>query len=615
MNGRGRVAISTNGRRCTAAMASIALAFALAGPARANTGYELDSTSPTVSLGSKDISHGLAVDQSNRRLYVAVLSTDGPSLAPGKISRFASDRSPAGTFGAGSETYYSGIAVNPVTQAFYGVETVIESPFGNRGAARLNPFSSLGVPETPFALSKTGILPQIATDSSGDIYYPNALTDTVQVFNGSGALQETIACGGCPGGAFGTPASVALNSEDDLYVVDLEPDRVVKFSLSGGSYAFDSILQSGRGAGAVGVDPSTDDVFVGNLVNGRNYHVTAYSSAGVQFDDFGAGLFTDPIQYGAVLAVQIAADATSHELYVGDLGKVYVFDRVTIIPPTVVTDPASGIGQQVAKLNATVNAKGHAVLACDFEYVDDAEFLAEGFADPTTVACSKKPDGTANVAVSASLSGLSPSTKYHFRAVATSNAGTTTGATQTFTTLPNVPPTVTTDPPTSVTETGATLIGRVNPHGGTVSDCHFEYGATSSYGSSVPCPSQIGPVISEVTQKVAIEGLSSGTGYHYRLVVTTNAGSTPGDDVAFTTVSPPPPTPDPIPTAPAPSPVVTPPPVTPPTATSCKPGFVKVKSGGKVTCLKRCRKGFVRRKVGGKLKCVKQRPRRRDARR
>ena len=82
------------------------------------------------------------------------------------------------------------------------------------------------------------------------------------------------------GGSFGEPVSVATDSADNLYVADVSPDRVIKLSPSGSSYAFASVIQSGRGATSVGVDPSTGDVLVGDLSAGRKYHIVAYNSSG-----------------------------------------------------------------------------------------------------------------------------------------------------------------------------------------------------------------------------------------------------------------------------------------------------------------------------------------------
>jgi hypothetical protein len=602
-------------RRKAAALIATAIPFLLAAPAGAATGYELSTTTPTLNTGA-ELQHGLAIDQTSDAIYVAVIGRGGTQL--GEIRRLTQAGAVTGSFAAASNPVFSGVAVNPATQAFYGAEVRIRTPFGDFGTPRLHVFSSAGVAGGTFATSDTEAGPQIAADSAGRIYFPNAVTNSVQVFNPAGTLLETISCAGCPGGTFGTPVSVALEPDGDLYVVDTFPNRVVKLVNGGGGYAYASTLQSGRDAAGVAVNPSNGDVFVSNVPSANDHHIVAYDSSGVEFDDFGAGLATLAFpELGTLLGPQLAVDATSHKLYLGSKSQLFVFDRVTITPPTVTTDPPSSVGQLVATLRATVNAKGHAVLTCKFEYVDDAEFLAEGFANPSTAACSSKPDGTASVVVSGGATGLSPATKYHVRAVATSHAGTTTGGTQTFTTLPSVPPTVTTDSATGVTETAATLVGRVNPRGGNVSDCHFDYGTTSSYGSSVSCAPKPGPVNTEVTSKGNLKGLPSGTTYHYRLVVTTNAGTDEGDDMTFTTASPPPPPPPPPPptTDPAPPPATEPPPPTTPTTTACKPGFVKVRSGGKVTCVKRCRKGFVRKKVRGKFRCVRQQPRRRAAQR
>jgi hypothetical protein len=598
------------GSATTALLAIVGGLLLTAAPAGANVGYEPPAFGATIATGA-ELQHGIAINQVSHEIHVAVIAKSKSEF--GEIRRFNPAGTITGNFSVGPGAVFSGVAVNPVTQGVYGVEGVARTPFGAIGTPRIDVFSSTGTLGTTFATSDTEGAPQAATDSAGLVYFPNAVTNSVQAFNASGALQKTILCTGCPGGAFGQPMSVALDSEDDLYVVDLSPDRVVKFVDTGSGYVFDSVLQSGRGATGVGVDPSTDDVFVSDIAaDGRN-HIVAYDSSGAQFDDFGAGLAKAAFpEAGSLVGPQVAADSTSHKLYVTSQNQLFVFDRVTIAPPVVTTDAASGVAQLGATLQATINAKGHAVLVCDFEYVDDAEFLAEGFTSPTAAACSKKPDGTSNVVVTAGLSGLSPATKYHFRAVATSNAGTSAGNTQTFTTLPSVPPTVTTDPDGGVTETGATLIGRVNPHGGTVSDCHFEYGVASSYGTNVPCATKVGPATTEVTSKVTLKGLSSATEYHYRLVVTTNAGSASGDDVTFTTTSPPPPAPEPSPLAPGPE--ASPPPL-PPTATSCKAGFVKLRIGGKASCVKRCRKGFVRKKVRGRFKCVKRPPRRPAGRR
>src|SRR5262249_20079618 len=141
----------------------------------------------------------------------------------------------------------------------------------------------------------------------------------------------------------------------------------------------------------------------------------------------------------------------------------------------------SGVGQIGATLNATVNAKGHVLGKCEFEYTDDADFQANGFANATSVPCPNLVGEPEAVSVSAQASSLATATKYDFHVVVASNGGSTESATQPFEPLPPLAPDVKAGDPSSVTQTGATLTGSVNAHGGTISNCHFEYTDEASF--------------------------------------------------------------------------------------------------------------------------------------
>ncbi|MGO9488664.1 MAG: S8 family serine peptidase [Solirubrobacteraceae bacterium] len=89
--------------------------------------------------------------------------------------------------------------------------------------------------------------------------------------------------------------------------------------------------------------------------------------------------------------------------------------------PTALTKAASSVGAGGAVLNATVNPNGEPVTACTFEY---GTSTAYGESRP----CASLPgSGTAAVAVSATVAGLSAKTAYHFRIVATDASGTSEG--------------------------------------------------------------------------------------------------------------------------------------------------------------------------------------------
>lgn len=103
----------------------------------------------------------------------------------------------------------------------------------------------------------------------------------------------------------------------------------------------------------------------------------------------------------------------------------------TFKPPTVTTKAATSPSQTATTLNASVNPNGSQVTECRFEYGTSASYGA-------SVPCSPEPGaGSGPVAVSAEVSGLTPGTTYHFRAVATNAGGTVEGQDTTFGTLAN----------------------------------------------------------------------------------------------------------------------------------------------------------------------------------
>jgi hypothetical protein len=144
--------------------------------------------------------------------------------------------------------------------------------------------------------------------------------------------------------------------------------------------------------------------------------------------------------------------------------------------------------------------------------------------------------------VSAALTGLTPGAVYHAHVVITTAGGGAAlidGGDQPFTTA--APAAAATDPPAEVAAQSATLNGTVTPNGETITDCHFDYGADTNYGSTKPCAST--PSGSSATPvSAALTGLTASTAYHYRVIVATaGAPSTPvdGGDRQFTTADPP----------------------------------------------------------------------------
>jgi hypothetical protein len=97
-----------------------------------------------------------------------------------------------------------------------------------------------------------------------------------------------------------------------------------------------------------------------------------------------------------------------------------------VAAPTAKTGPAGAVTDVAATLAGTVNPKGSPT-SYHFDY---GTTTAYGATTPATDAGS----GTNAVAASTSLSGLSPSTTYHYRVAASNAAGVAQGGDQTFTT-------------------------------------------------------------------------------------------------------------------------------------------------------------------------------------
>jgi hypothetical protein len=191
--------------------------------------------------------------------------------------------------------------------------------------------------------------------------------------------------------------------------------------------------------------------------------------------------------------------------------------------PIIQTTPATAISAGGATLNGNVISLGA-------EPSTDTSFqwgttTAYGSVTPTV----NRGLGS----FSAVITGLAPSTTYHFRARSV-GMSTIYGEDVTFVTLGSAtPPSVTTSAATDVDVTTAILNCNLS-NLGTASTVlvHFEYGLTTAYGTITT------PSITATATGVlgwAISGLTPNTTYHFRAVAAGN-GTTNGADANFTTL-------------------------------------------------------------------------------
>ena len=98
------------------------------------------------------------------------------------------------------------------------------------------------------------------------------------------------------------------------------------------------------------------------------------------------------------------------------------------LPPTVSLSAASNFNQELATLNATVDANGYSTTV-KFQYS-----TASNFSSFTEVNAATTPITGQGVSSYANITGLSVNTTYYFRCVASNSAGTTTSSSLSFTT-------------------------------------------------------------------------------------------------------------------------------------------------------------------------------------
>lgn len=186
------------------------------------------------------------------------------------------------------------------------------------------------------------------------------------------------------------------------------------------------------------------------------------------------------------------------------------------------TGAADGITRTTATLHGSLDPDG---LATDY-YFQYGKTTSYGNSTASTSAGS----GSGDTPVLEGISGLTAQTTYHYRLAATNIFGTTFGADKTFQTSDAVKD-AQTDPATAITLTAATLNGSLDPEG-FATTYHFEYGPTTSYGTSTATVNA-GSDPGATPVSTGIASLTPGTVYHFRLVATNSFGTTMGSDETF----------------------------------------------------------------------------------
>ena len=245
-----------------------------------------------------------------------------------------------------------------------------------------------------------------------------------------------------------------------------------------------------------------------------------------------AGSVSGPQEVGAVPLAGLQGGTKYHyrlaatNVYGKTVGEDLTFDT----PPAVValnTGPVSGVTNTSAELHGSLEADSYEA----HYYFEWGSTTSYGNVTPVPPGIAVAP-GSGNVDLPpVTISGLAEGLRYHYRIVATNQAGITYGADASFRSAEA--PLVSNLNTRNVQATSAELSGDINPRWGQAS-YFFEWGETAAYGNKVPVtPGNAGAGDSPVSVNATIEGLTPGRTYHFRLVASNQYGTTTSTDQTF----------------------------------------------------------------------------------
>jgi hypothetical protein len=403
-------------------------------------------------------------------------------------------------------------------------------------------FGSPGTAEAKFGSSSPN--GAALNQTTGDLYVADTANARIERFASDGTFISTFGWGvsdgssaaqvctsscqaGIPGsgaGQFTSPTFVAVDnsggaSQGDLYVADTATNLIQKFDALGnlisswGDGGTCPAAPNGQLSGACATDgpfSAFGASLAGIAVSSSSGDLWVYNTHAWMFEFAQDGTFTTDFSttFG-VTPVGIAVDSADN-LYIAR-GTPYV-EKVSDTGEDLATIDNCGCATGVAVDPATDQVYAlHATEVVRFD--SSGSTLEAGFGSPNITS------GT-GIAVRGSDS----------RAYV-SDAGNTEVDVFDF----GDPPVATTNPATTIHHTDAVLNGHLALAGDpSITDCHFEWGTTTSYGNSVPC-NEGNSFNAPADVSANLSFLTPGTPIHFRLDITgSTSGFVPGNDQSFT---------------------------------------------------------------------------------
>jgi hypothetical protein len=401
-----------------------------------------------------------------------------------------------------------------------------------RAGEKCNRYGTIGAANGEFSYwPGQGSNSFIAVGPGGSVYVGD--TERVEVFEPSGAWKENVSLAGLS--ATGRPTALAVDAAGDIFLKDDGVAGVHELEANGTEKGttFDAASTT---VTSLAVDPS-GDLYVGDSAGG--FHVLKFDPSGKELASFGANTVASAVS-GANGG--LAYSNATGQLYASEYSEEGPYVTTHAASVWVLTPPPAGplIDSESATpevrgagiLGAVVNPEGNET-TYDFEYVDEAQFNATGYASATSTAPVSLPAGFNDQPVSVNFAKgtLVPGVTYHYRLVARDSlARTSTGPDQSFL---ETPPALIAGPwTTDVAGSSVTFGTQIDPLGANTS-YSVEYGTSTAYGHDVS--GNVGESNNYVPVSQHVQGLEPDTTYHYRIVTSNEVGTWQSPDRTFTT--------------------------------------------------------------------------------
>ena len=196
--------------------------------------------------------------------------------------------------------------------------------------------------------------------------------------------------------------------------------------------------------------------------------------------------------------------------------------------PTVETGTVENITTSSADCGGSVTSDGGAAVS--------SRGVCWSTIPSPTISGAHTTDGNGTGTFASHITGLTDNTTYYVRAYATNSVGTAYGDEISFTTMAVTTPVVTTQTATNISVSAAMCGGNVVSDGGATVTARGICWSTTPNPSLTDNTTTVGSGTGAFTYNIT--GLTPNTTYHVRAYATNSAGTSYGDEVTFTTLSP-----------------------------------------------------------------------------